>query len=86
MKNLKLGSFALLAVCLASFGPAIAQTVHHDKMDARAARADILKLQHDRKHALRTNNMGKVAQDDRLIAADREWIRRDSHKIKNGGG
>jgi len=86
MTKLKLGNLALVAACLAIFGSASAQSIRHDFMDARAARADILKLQSDRRMAVRTHNWGKIAQDDRLIAADRHWIRKDAQKVRNGGG
>jgi len=86
MKNSKFGSLAVLAVFVASFGSAMAQTIHHDKMDARAARADIIRLQADRREAKRTRNWGKVAQDDRLIAADRHFMKKDIRKVDRSGG
>jgi hypothetical protein len=84
--KLNLGTICLLAVCGATLGAAAAQTISHDRMDARSARADIRRLKRDRRHALKTNNMGKVAQDDRLIAADRHFVRKDVHKVIRSGG
>lgn len=86
MKNLKLGTLTLIAVCMASIGAADAQSVKHDFMDAHAARLDIIKLKADRRRALRYKNWGKVAQDDRLIAQDKFWIARDKNKIRRAGG
>ena len=82
MKNIKFGFLALVAVCSALVAVAPAQTMRHDHMDARAARMDIKRLKMDRKVAMRTHNWGKVAQDDRLLAADRHFIKMD----KRGGG
>ena len=84
--NLKLGSIALLAICLASSIPAIAQSVRHTKMDARAARADIRRLQVIRRRCVKYKNWGKLRQTDRLIAEDRRFIQKDVHKIRNHGG
>jgi len=84
--NLKLGKLAILAATLGIMGSANAQSVRHDKMDARAARADIAKLQRDRRSAVRHKNWKKVAQDDRLIEADRRWTRKDVQKIRRSGG
>jgi hypothetical protein len=39
----------------------------------------------DRANAKLTRNWGKVAQDDRLIAADKEWMRRDKNKLRQAG-
>jgi len=82
MTKLNLGTLVLLATCVAAFGTAGAQTMHHDRMDARAAKADIMRLKADRRNAVRTRNWGKVKQDDRLIAADKHFVRKD---IRNGG-
>jgi hypothetical protein len=60
-----------------------AQTVRHDKMDSRAARRDISRLQKDRARAVHYKNWAKVAQDDRLIGSDRLWIRKDAHKVRH---
>jgi len=86
MKNLKLGTLTLIAVCMASVGAAGAQTVTHDFMDAHAARLDIMKLKAERRKAVHYKNWGKVAQEDRLIAQDKFWIQRDKNKIKRAGG
>ncbi len=51
-------------------------------MYARAARADIRRLEKDRRKAVRTHNFGKIAQDDRLIAADRYFIKMDAIKAR----
>ena len=82
MNNIKLGTLALLAVCFGSFGSASAQSRRHDLMDARAARAAIRRLEKDRRKAVRTHNFGKIAQDDRLIAADRYFIKMDEIKAR----
>ena len=71
----------LLAAVVASVGMASAQSERHDKMDARAARADIARLQLVRKKDVRHHNWDKVAQDDRLIAADRHFIKKDVRKM-----
>ena len=86
MTNFKLGTFGLLVVCVASFGLAGAQSVRHDKMDARAAKADIIRLQAERRQAKIDHNWGKVAQDDRLIAADKHFLKKDVRKVKQAGG
>ncbi len=86
MKNLKLGTLAVLAACIATFGTAMAQSVHHDKMDARSARADIRRLKVIRAEAVRTHNYGKIAQTDRLIDADRHFVRKDKRKVARAGG
>ncbi len=89
MKLTNLKNLALMGVCLASIGvasTASAQSVKHDFMDSRAARRDIQHLKKDRARAVRFKNLGKVAQDDRLIAADRDGIKRDKNKIRRGGG
>jgi hypothetical protein len=85
MKISTLGNLFVVSACVAALGLgsiAAAQSVKHDHLDARAARADIARLQKDRRRAVRFHNLAKVAQDDRLIASDRFWIRRDQHKIK----
>ena len=81
MTNIKLGTLVFLAACMATLGAAGAQTVRHDKMDARAARADIRRLRADRRRAVRMGNWGKVKQDDRLIAADQHFVRKDARKV-----
>jgi len=84
--KINLGSIALLAICLASAMPAVAQTVRHARMDARAARADIRRLQVIRRRCLKYKNWGKLEQTNRLIAEDQKFIHRDTHKIQNAGG
>jgi hypothetical protein len=86
MTNLKLGTLGLLAACVLSIGIAGAQSVRHDRMDARSARADIKRLKHIRKNDVRHQNWGKVAQDDRLIAADRHFVHKDVRKVDQSGG
>ncbi len=86
MTNLKLGTIGLMAICVASFGTAVAQTVDHDRMDARSARADIHRLKAIRRNDVLQKNWGKVAQDDRLIARDRHFARKDTRKVKQAGG
>ncbi len=84
----KLGNLFVLTTCFAALGFASiagAQTVRHDKMDARAARADIRRLQMDRRMALRHHDWGKVKQDDRLIRADQHWIHKDVRKVERAG-
>lgn len=80
-----LGKFSVFLACMSLFVGASAQTVRHDFLDASAARRDIKHLQKDRARALRFHNWGKVAQDDRLIASDRYWIKRDKNKIRRSG-
>ncbi len=84
--NLKLGSIALIAICLASSVPAQTQSVRHAKMDVRAARADIRRLQVIRRRCVKYKNWGKLRQTDRLIAEDQKFIHQDNHKIRNHGG
>ncbi|MDR3691800.1 MAG: hypothetical protein P4L46_20640 [Fimbriimonas sp.] len=84
--NLKLGSIALLAICLAGSIPAAAQSIRHNRMDAKAARADIRRLKVIRRRCVKYKNWGKLMQTDRLIAEDKKFIHRDSHKIHNAGG
>ena len=89
MKTLNTARFVGLALCVASVclaASADAQAIRHDKMDARAARRDIARLQKDRARAVHYKNWSKVAQDDRLIASDRFWVTRDHHKVENSGG
>ncbi len=86
MKNFKPASVLTLSACLATFATvavAPAQSKHHVRLDQRAAQADIKRLQKDRRRALKYQNWGKVAQDDRLIAADKLWILKDKHKLHN---
>ncbi len=85
-RNLKLGSIALLTICLASFIPAAAQSVRHVRMDSTAARADIRRLQVIRRRCVKYKNWGKLAQTDRLIAEDRKFIHQNTHKVRNAGG
>jgi hypothetical protein len=89
MKSQTVKNSIVLAVCFAAFAVApfaSAQSVHHVKMDERAAKADIKRLQKDRKRALKYGNWGKVAQDDRLISSDKFWIHRDMHKVQHSKG
>jgi len=89
MKTNTLRNFSILGICAAAICTApfaTAQSVRHDYMDSAAARKDIRRLKRDRALALRTHNMGKVAQDDRLIAADRHFVRKDTRKVIRGGG
>ena len=85
MTNNKLGLLTLMVVCLAALGTAGAQTMRHDKMDSRAARADIQRLKQIRKQDVRAGNWGKVAQDARLIAKDKHFVHSDKRKMGDGG-
>ncbi len=86
LSNLKLGSIALTAICLASFIPAAAQSVRHDRMDARAARADIRNLMVVRRRCIKYKNWRKLKQTDRLIARDQKFINKDVRKVRRSGG
>jgi hypothetical protein len=88
MIELKVGRLFSGIACAALIGTGIAAapSVRHDFMDVKAAKRDIRRLQKDRHRAVKYHNWAKVAQDDRLIASDRFWIQRDSHRIKHAGG
>lgn len=77
--NLKLGSIALLIICLASFIPAAAQSMRHNRMDARAARADVRRLMVIRRRCIKYKNWRKLDQTNRLIAKDKQFIAQDGH-------
>jgi hypothetical protein len=88
MKQFNLGKLVVLALCLGAIGVAAsadAQSVRHDIMDARGAKADIIKLKADRAIAKHQHNWGKVKQDNRLIANDRKFLHKDIHKVRNSG-
>lgn len=70
---------------MGALGTAGAQTMRHDEMDFRAARADIQRLKQIPKQDVRAGNWGKVAQDDRLIAKDKQFIHGDKRKMGDGG-
>lgn len=87
MKQIK--TIGILGLCMAAIGVASfagAQSVRHDRMDARAARADIRRLQADRAQARMDHNWGKVAQDNRLISRDRQFTRKDTRKVIRATG
>ena len=86
LKNIKLSSVALLAVCLASSIPAVAQSVRHNRMDVKAARADIRRLQVIRRRCIKYKNYRKLDQTNRLIAEDQRFINQDKRKIRKSGG
>jgi|GEM_PF-1765334 len=79
---LKLGSIALLAVCIASSIPAIAQSKRHTRMDVKAAKADIQRLQVIRRRCIKYKNYRKLDQTNRLIAEDQRFINQDKRKIR----
>ena len=89
MKNIRT-IFAVIAIA-AVFAVAVpAQTPpratpKHTNMDLKAAKRDIARLQADRKMAKRHHDWKKVAQDDRLIAKDKEWIRKDAMRLEHKG-
>ena len=62
--------------------PAQAQSTRHTFMDLQAVKRDIYKLERDRAIARRNYEWKKVAQDNRLIAQDRYWLRRDTQKLE----
>ena len=71
-------------MCLCAIGSssiAGAQSVRHDVMDAKAARRDIRRLTLDMAQARAAHNWGKVAQDKRLIAADKHFTHKDWRKV-----
>lgn len=78
--NIPLKIFALLGIGLAIVGVADAQSLHRERLDARAARRDMARVQADLNQARADRNWGKIAQDRRLIAADQRDIRSDLHK------
>jgi hypothetical protein len=86
--NLK--SLGMIAICVTAVGSAsaaVAQSVRHDVMDARAAARDIRRLKVEMAAARRAHNWGKVAQDRRLIAADKHFLHRDVRTvIRHDGG
>ncbi len=69
------------AAFLATAVPAQSKTTRHEFMDLEAAKRDIRKLEHDRAMAKRNHDWKKVAQDDRLIAQDRFWIKQNEIKL-----
>jgi len=77
--NLKLGSIALLTICMATLIPAAAQSERHDRMDARAAKADVRRLMVIRRRCIKYKNWRKLDQTNRLIAKDKEFISQDGH-------
>ena len=84
--NLKLGLIALLTVCVGVLIPAAAQSMTHNRMDARAARADIRRLMVIRRRCVKYKNWRKLQQTDRLIARDKDFISQDVHRVRNAGG
>ena len=88
MKNLMTKNLLILAACVTAISAASigsAQSAHHDYMDAHAAKMDLIRLRADRKMARAARDWGKVRQDDRLMAKDRYWIRKDLHRANNRG-
>ena len=82
MKNMK--TIIAVVAATAAFAmavPAHAQSTKHTYMDLQAAKRDIRRLEEDRAMARRYHEWKKVAQDDRLIAQDRYWVRRDENKL-----
>jgi len=89
MKQITFRTLAVLGSCMAamSFASfASAQSIHHDKMDAKAAMKDIRRLQADKAMARRNHDWKKVEQDQRLIDADRHFVRKDVRKVIRAGG
>ncbi len=92
-KNPRFGSLIAFATCLAVWGAASvasaqivnAESPHHDWLDAKAAQKDILRLQADRRRALKYRNWSKVAQDERLIKADELWLLKYRHRLHHSG-
>jgi hypothetical protein len=54
-------------------------------MDARAAHADYMHLKADRRIARMHHNWGKVKEDNRLMAVDRKFMRKDRRKVMRAG-
>ena len=75
--NLKLATIVLLTLILATLIPTAAQSARHDKMDARAARADVRRLMVIRRRCIKYKNWRKLDQTDRLIAKDKQFIAQD---------
>ena len=84
--NIKLGAIALLTLCLGGLIPAAAQSMSHNRMDARAARADMRRLIVIRRRCVKYKNWRKLQQTDRLIARDKDFISQDGHRVRNAGG
>ena len=71
-------------ITTAAFAAAVAanaQSPKHTNMDLKAAKLDIIRLEKDRAMARRHHAWKKVAQDNRLIAKDKAWIRKDAQKL-----
>ena len=81
-KNLKLGSIAIVTLFLAYAIPAIAQSTRHNRMDVKAAKADIRRLQVIRRRCIKYKNFRKLDQTNRLIAEDQRFINQDARKIR----
>jgi hypothetical protein len=87
MKNMR--SIIAVIIAAAAFAATVpAQTPKpptpkHANMDLKAAKRDIARLQADRAIAKRHHDWKKVAQDDRLIAKDKEWIRKDAQRLEH---
>jgi hypothetical protein len=75
----------VVTACFAACCSAGAQSVHHDRMDARAAHADYMHLKADRRIARMHHNWGKVKEDNRLMAVDRKFMRKDRRKVMRAG-
>ncbi len=89
LKTLAAFGAAVTAVILPTMGQAqlIGEqpTLLHDYMDAKAARRDIARLRLDQRRARQYGNFSKAMQDQRLIDADRYWVRKDVGRIRNSG-